>query len=111
MRNRGAATTHFRSACERVGMAEELREDSLAAQSRDDATTLAAWRQSMDLMDRVVEDVNGARLGRVTKCFAEEGTLMRCEVSLDANAKGVFGRIARRRQCLRVGSRASRTTS
>ena len=72
-------------------MSEELRDDSLSYMAKQDAGTLAAWQQSTDLMDKVMEDVNGQRLGRVLKCFAEEGRLMKCEIKVDNNAKGIFG--------------------
>lgn len=71
-------------------MPEELREDSLGFTARNDPATLAAWGESIHLVDRVVEDVNGRRLGRVLKCFAEEGALVRCDIKVDNNAKGLF---------------------
>lgn len=72
-------------------MPEELRDDSLSYMAKQDASTLAAWQESTDLMDKVMEDVNGQRLGRVLKCFAEEGRLVKCEIKVDNNAKGIFG--------------------
>ena len=71
-------------------MAEELRQDSLSDAARRDLATLAAWGESLHLVDRVVEDVNGQRLGRVLKCYAEEGALVRCDIHVDSNAKGIF---------------------
>lgn len=70
---------------------EELRPDSLSPDSRNDPATLAAWAQATTLEGRPVFDVNGLRLGRVTKCFAEEGVLARCDLTLSANAKGILG--------------------
>lgn len=72
-------------------MAEELHRDSLSDRARRDPATLAAWERAAELEDKDVYDVNGRLVGRVTRCFAEGGTLTRCDVTLSENAKGVFG--------------------
>ena len=71
-------------------MPEELKPDGLSDLSRRDPATLAAWQESRDLVDREVYDVNGAKLGRVSRCFAEEGALLRCDVTLTPNARQLF---------------------
>lgn len=68
---------------------EELNPDSL--HQPPDAATLAALAQAKDLEARDVFDVNGLRLGRVTRGFAEEGALVRLDVALSGNAKGIEG--------------------
>lgn len=70
---------------------EELRPDSLSDDSRRDPAMLAAWAEGERLLGSEVYDVNGQRLGRVTRCFAEEGALLRCDVSLSPNAQGILG--------------------
>lgn len=71
-------------------MVEELNPNSISGLGRDDPATLAAWAESTQLVDKTVIDVNGQELGRVTRCFAEEGALVRCDVTLSKNAKGIF---------------------
>jgi hypothetical protein len=68
----------------------ELNADGLGALETD-AATLAAWEEATELQDKAVVDVNGFTLGRVTRCFAEEGALVRCDVTLDEQAKRVLG--------------------
>lgn len=71
-------------------MPEELKPDGLGFLAGQDPATLAAWQEARDLQDKEVYDVNGARLGRVTRCFAEEGALSRCDVTLTNAAKQMF---------------------
>ena len=71
-------------------MPEELKPDGLSDLSLRDPAMLAAWQESTDLVDRDVYDVNGAKLGRVSRCFAEEGALTRCDVTLTPNAQQLF---------------------
>lgn len=71
-------------------MPEELNQDGLSGRAQMDAATLAAWQEATDLKDRDVFDVNGQRLGRVTRAFAEEGTLLRFDVTLSPNAQTLF---------------------
>ena len=85
------ARSFFHARPRKAAMPEELRDDSLSFKAKSDPATMAAWQESTELLDHVVEDVNGRRIGRVLKCFAEEGMLTHCEVKVDANAKGVFG--------------------
>lgn len=69
---------------------EELNPDSLSDAAARDPAMLAAFQQAKDLEDRDVFDVNGQRLGRVTRAFAEEGSLARLDVTLSENARGAF---------------------
>ncbi len=71
-------------------MPEELKPDGLSFIASQDPATLAAWQESRDLVDRDVYDVNGNKLGKVTRCFAEEGALTRCDVTLTPNAQQLF---------------------
>lgn len=71
-------------------MAEELKPDGLGFIASQDPSTLAAWQESRDLVERDVYDVNGRKLGRVSRCFAEEGALLRCDVTLTPNARQLF---------------------
>lgn len=71
-------------------MPEELKPDGLSFVASQDPATLAAWQQANDLRDKEVYDVNGAKLGKVTRCFAEEGALVRCDVTLTNNARQLF---------------------
>ena len=71
-------------------MVEELNPDGLGFVASQDPATLAAWAQSRELVDREVYDVNGAKLGKVSRCFAEEGALLRCDVTLTPNARQLF---------------------
>lgn len=71
-------------------MPEELNPDGLGFAASRDPATLAAWAESRDLMDREVFDVNGTKLGTVSRCFAEEGALVRCDVTLTPNARQLF---------------------
>lgn len=70
---------------------EELDLNAPGGAARDDPAMLAAWAQADQLRDHEVVDVNGHKLGRVTRCFAEEGTLVRFDVTLSENAKGILG--------------------
>jgi sporulation protein YlmC with PRC-barrel domain len=69
---------------------EELREDSLSALSRDDPAMLAALREAQELEGKDVYDVNGERIGRITRCFGEEGALVKCDVTLTNRARDEF---------------------
>lgn len=71
-------------------MAEELKPDGLGFTASQDPATLAAWQESRDLVERDVYDVNGQKLGKVSRCFAEEGALLRCDVTLTPNARQLF---------------------
>lgn len=64
----------------------ELNEDGLGPLETDPAT-LAALHEANTLEGREVFDVNGLRLGRVTRAFAEEGALTRVDVSLLDNVR------------------------
>lgn len=66
---------------------EEMTRDGLSGLSQTDAATLAAWHEANDLKGRDVYDVNGVRLGKVKRAFAEEGTLLRFDVTLTDNAR------------------------
>ena len=66
---------------------EEMTRDGISGLSQMDAATLAAWHQANDLKGRDVYDVNGLRLGKVTRAFAEEGALLRFDVTLSENAR------------------------
>lgn len=66
---------------------EEMNRDGLSGLSQMDAATLAAWHEANDLKGRDVFDVNGLRLGKVTRAFAEEGALLRFDVTLSENAR------------------------
>lgn len=68
-------------------MPEELKPDGLSFAASRDPATLAAWQQARDLEDKTVYDVNGTKLGKVTRCFSEEGALLRCDVTLTPTAK------------------------
>lgn len=71
-------------------MPEELKPDGLSYVAAQDPATLAAWAEAEALKGKEVVDVNGARLGKVTRCFAEEGALTRCDVTLTNAAKRMF---------------------
>lgn len=71
-------------------MSEELNPNGLGYMASRDPATLAAWQRATDLVDRDVYDIHGRKLGRVTRCFAEEGELFRCDVTLTDNAKSLF---------------------
>ena len=62
---------------------EELHPESLGDAAARDAATLAALQEASELEARDVFDVNGLRLGRVTRSFAEEGMLLRFDVAVD----------------------------
>lgn len=66
---------------------EEMTRDGISGLSQVDASTLAAWHEANDLKGRDVYDVNGIRLGKVTTAFAEEGALLRFDVTLSDNAR------------------------
>lgn len=68
---------------------EELHRDSLSGLDRGDAATLAAWGSAASLEGKDVVDVNGLRLGRVTRSFAEEGLLARLDVTIDGTAQKI----------------------
>jgi hypothetical protein len=88
----------------------ELRPESLSDEALRDPATLAALQDANRLEGRDVFDVNGQRLGRATRAFAEEGALARVDVTqprrggrlrrqgalarvdvtLSENARGVF---------------------
>jgi sporulation protein YlmC with PRC-barrel domain len=70
---------------------EELRDDSLSGLSRGDPATWAALHDAEELEGKDVYDVNGERLGRITRCFAEESALVRCDVTLTEHARDEFG--------------------
>lgn len=70
---------------------EELHTDSLSDAHRRDPSTLAALAEARSLEGKDVVDVNGIRLGKVTTSFAEEGMLVKMEVTLSENAKGILG--------------------
>jgi hypothetical protein len=72
-------------------MPEEMKPDGLGFALSRDPATLAAWQESRDLVERDVYDVNGTKLGTITRCFAEEGALTRCDVTLTPTARQVFG--------------------
>lgn len=71
-------------------MPEELSPDSISSRSQLDPATLAAWQQAAELKDRDVFDVNGQRLGRLTRALAEDGSIIRFDVSLTPNARSLF---------------------
>ena len=71
-------------------MPEELKPDGLSHMASQDPATLGAWAEAEALKGKEVVDVNGARLGKVTRCFAEEGALTRCDVTLTGTAKRIF---------------------
>lgn len=71
-------------------MPEELKPDGLGFAASRDPATLAAWAEARDLNEKDVFDIHGRKLGRVTRCFAEEGALTRCDVTLTPNAKQLF---------------------
>ena len=71
-------------------MPEEMKPDGLSHLASQDPATLAAWAEAEALKGKEVIDVNGARLGKVTRCFAEEGALTRCDVTLTNTAKQMF---------------------
>jgi hypothetical protein len=50
-----------------------------------------ALEETEALKDRVVYDANGERLGRVSKCFLDEGRLVGCEVHLDHGLRQALG--------------------
>lgn len=56
-----------------------------------DPATLAAVEEGLLLKDKDVYDVNGLRLGRVTRAFAEDGALFRFDVKLSNQARRLFG--------------------
>lgn len=71
-------------------MVEELHKDSISDRLRSKGVE-EAFRTAQQVEDRDVFDVNGLRMGRVTRCFAdEEGRLERCEVTLNPNAQGTL---------------------
>lgn len=63
----------------------------LSGQAGEDPAMVAASWQGQDLKDKWVVDVNGQRLGRVARAFAEEGALTRFDVHLSNQARQVFG--------------------
>jgi hypothetical protein len=67
----------------------ELHRDGLGPFETDPAT-LAAWQGAQDLERKHVLDVNGTELGRITRCFGEEGAITRCEVTLTHQAERIF---------------------
>jgi hypothetical protein len=69
---------------------EELRENSLSGPSQMDPAALAALYEAQQLEGRDVYDVNGDRLGKVTRCFAEDQTLVRCDITLTNTARDLF---------------------
>lgn len=69
---------------------EEMNRDGISGRSQMDAATLAAWHEANDLKGRDVYDVNGIRLGKVTRAFAEEGALLRFDVTLTDNARSMM---------------------
>lgn len=64
-----------------------MTRDGLSGLSQMDPATLAAWHEANDLKGRDVYDVNGIRLGKVKRAFAEEGSLLRFDVTLTDNAR------------------------
>lgn len=70
---------------------EEMTPDGISSRAQMDAATLAAWHEANDLKGRDVFDVNGVRLGKVTRAFAEEGALLRFDVTLTDNARTMMG--------------------
>ena len=72
---------------------KELTEYGLGGLDQIDPRYLAAWQQASELVDKEVVDVNGAQLGRLTRCFADEegGSLARCDVTLSPQAKRLLG--------------------
>lgn len=70
---------------------EEMTRDGISGLSQMDGATLAAWHEANDLKGRDVYDVNGLRLGRVATAFAEEGALLRFDVTLSENARTLMG--------------------
>lgn len=56
-----------------------------------DPATLAAAEEGLALKDKEVVDVNGLRLGRISRAFAEDGALFRLDVTLTEQAKRLLG--------------------
>lgn len=72
-------------------MAQEITNPDGLGGARDlDPATLAAWQEGMALKDKTVYDVNGLEMGKVSRAFAEEGTLLRFDVALTSQAKRLF---------------------
>lgn len=69
---------------------KEMKPDGLSDASRRDPAMLAAMAQAQQLQDKDVFDVNGIKLGRVTRALAEEGALLRLDVTLTPNARGIL---------------------
>lgn len=73
-------------------MSEEVTNPhGLGYRQQEDAATLAAWQEGMSLEDKTVYDVNGLEMGKVSRAFAEEGTLTRIDVKLSRQARQMFG--------------------
>lgn len=62
----------------------------LSGQAGEDPAMVAASWQGQDLKDKWAVDVNGQRLGKVVRAFAEEGTLTRFDVKLSNQARQIF---------------------
>ncbi|HUR68863.1 MAG TPA: PRC-barrel domain-containing protein [Candidatus Thermoplasmatota archaeon] len=58
--------------------------------SRHVPAPLAALDQAREVRGKEVIDVNGNRLGRVTSALAEEGALLRFDVTLTHQARRTF---------------------
>lgn len=73
-------------------MSEEVTNpQGLGFRQAQDPATLAAWQEGMSLKDKTVYDVNGREMGKVTRAFAENGALLRVDVTLTNQAKRLFG--------------------
>ncbi|HWG89571.1 MAG TPA: hypothetical protein VNZ52_01855 [Candidatus Thermoplasmatota archaeon] len=71
-------------------MPEELQPDSLSTGERTNPKIENAWQQGEALLHKEVVDSEGHRVGRVTKCFVEDGMLIKAQVTLDKNTANVF---------------------
>lgn len=71
------------------GMPEELDPNSLSDASIRTDGTVRAYEDAQTLKDLDVVDVDGRRVGRVIRCFTEEGSgeLTYCEVTLDEDVR------------------------
>lgn len=73
-------------------MVEELHRDSISDRLLASPNIEETVRFAQQLERRDVFDVNGVRMGRVTRCFGDdEGHLERAEITLDKNAMATLG--------------------
>lgn len=72
-------------------MPEELKPGGLSGPAQDDPATLAAWADAERLQGKLVYDVNGVRLGKVARAFAEDGAMLRFDVTLSDDTRRDYG--------------------